>query len=390
MQWDSLPNRKAVRALSLVQPGDFLTQGNRVYLNTASITLMYSGALQALVKWFDERAASGTADFDEHAEETVFEELRRAIARLFNAKPADIAVGSSATELLASLAWGVSPRAGENVVGTDAAFPSVVFPWARVARETGAEVRLARSHDLIVDSQSVVDLVDDNTSVVCISEVEYASGQRYDVKRLAEVAHEHGALLVVDATQSAGSVPIDVTHSGADVVVSAGYKWLCGPFGAAVMYLAPALQGLLEPGTIGFRSHKDMWDLRADRIELPVAARRFEPSTMAYGCAIGLAAAVEYVLSVGVEQIAEHNRRLVDMVIEGVRGRGGEIVTPEPAEERASIVAGRFPNKRSDEVARLLGAAGVIVSSRNGVVRWSPHLFNDEGDIERMFEVIDR
>ncbi|MEE8134298.1 MAG: aminotransferase class V-fold PLP-dependent enzyme [Gemmatimonadales bacterium] len=360
-----------------------------MYLNTASITLMYAGALQALVTWFDETAASGTTNFDEHAEQTVFEELRRATARLFNAQPADIAVGSSATELLASLAWAVSPGAGENVVGTDAAFPSVVFPWARVARETGAEVRLARSHDLLVDAQSVVEVVDDNTSVVCISEVEYASGQRYDVKWLAEVAHEHGALLVVDATQSAGAFPIDVTHSGADAVVSAGYKWLCGPFGAAIMYLAPALQGRLDPGTVGFRSHKDMWDLRADRLDLPAAARRFEPSTMAYGCAIGLAAAVEYLLSVGVEQIAEHNHRLVDMVIEGVRARGGEIVTPELAEQRASIVAGRFPNKTSDEVARLLGAAGVIVSSRNGVVRWSPHLFNDEGDIERMFEVFD-
>ena len=375
--------------MPITQPGDFPTRTGRTYLNTASITLMYSGALASLVSWFEETAASGTTEFDEHAEETVFEELRRATARLFNAKPADIAVGSSATELLASLAWAIMPGAGENVVGMDAAFPSVVFPWARVARATNAEVRLARAHDLLVDPESVVDLIDDNTSVVCISEVEYASGQRYDVKRFAEVAHAHGALLVVDATQSAGAVPIDVAQSGADAVVSAGYKWLCGSFGAAVMYLAPALHGRLDPGTVGFRSHKHMWDLRADRVELPRAARRFEPSTMAYGCAIGLADAVEYLLSIGIEQIADHNRHLVEMIVEGVRTRGGEVVTPARLEERASIVAGRFPGKTSDEVAAYLGAAGVIVSSRNGVVRWSPHLFNDEDDIGRMFEAVD-
>jgi selenocysteine lyase/cysteine desulfurase len=349
---------------------------------------MYAGARKAVVAWFDETAASGTTDFDEHAEETVFEDLRRATARLFNAKPADIAVGSSATELLASLAWAIMPSAGENVVGMDAAFPSVVFPWARVARETKAEVRLARARDLLIDPESVVDLIDDDTSAVCISEVEYASGQRYDVQRFAEVAHEHGALLVVDATQSAGAVPIDVAQSGADAVVSAGYKWLCGPFGAAVMYVAPAIQERLDPGVVGFRSHKQMWDLRADRLEFPVAARRFEPSTMAYGCAIGLAAAVEYLLSIGIERIADHDRRLVEMIIEGVRDRGGEVVTPAPLEERASIVAGRFPGKTSDEVAAYLGEAGVIVSSRNGVVRWSPHLFNHEDDIGRMFEAI--
>jgi len=375
--------------MPITEPGDFPTAGDRTYLNTASITLMYAGAREAVVAWFDKTAASGTSDFDENAEEIVFEDLRGATARLFNAKPADIAVGSSATELLASLAWAIMPGAGENVVGMDAAFPSVVFPWARVARETNAEVRLARARDLLVDPESVVDLIDDNTSAVCISEVEYASGQRYDVKRFAEVAHEHGALLVVDATQSAGAVPIDVAQSGADAVVSAGYKWLCGPFGAAVMYLTPALHGRLEPGTVGFRSHKNMWDLRADRVELPRAARRFEPSTMAYGCAIGLAAAVEYLLSIGIERIADHNRRLVEMIIEGLGARGGEVVTPAPLEERASIVAGRFPGKTSDEVAAYLGAAGVIVSSRNGVVRWSPHLFNDEDDIGRMFEAID-
>ncbi len=376
--------------MPLVEDAAFPTRTDRAYLNTASITLMYSGAQRALESWFEEIAASGTVEFDETAEASVFEGLRRATAQLFGARPEDIAVGSNATELLSSLAWAVSPGPRETVVGTEVAFPSVVFPWARVARETGAEVRLAQANDHYVDPAALLELIDDRTSVVCVSEIEYASGQRYELAPLADAAHQHGALLVVDSTQSAGAVPIDVVRSGVDAVVSAGYKWLCGPFGAAVMYLAPALQGRLDPGTVGFRSHTDMWDLRADRVELPQAARRFEPSTMAYGCALGLAASVEYLISIGVDRIAAHNRALADKLIEGVRARGGEIVTPDLPQERASIVAGTFAGKSADVVAAHLRDAGVVVSSRNGLVRWSPHVFNDDDDIEQVFEVIDQ
>lgn len=380
-------SRSVIEALAA--RGDFSLRRGRAYLNTASIGLMYSGAERALHDWVSSIAAAGTMEFDERAEETVFERLRVAAAQLLNAQPADIAVGSSATELLGSLAWAVPPEPGANVVGTNVSFPSTIFPWTRVAQHTGAEVRLAGGAGGATSTDAIVELIDDATSVVCISEVEYAGGQRYDVTCLAEAAHARGALLVVDATQSAGAIPIDVTASRVDALVTAGYKWLCGPFGAAVMYLAPHLQPHLQPGVVGFRSHVDMWDLKADRLELPNSARRFEPSTMAYGCAIGLARAIEYVVSLGVERIAEHNRHLVDLLIEGVSGRGGQIVTPTDPAERASIVAARFPETPSSAVADHLQAAGVVVSCRNDYVRWSPHVYNDAADIERVFAAID-
>ena len=154
---------------------------------------------------------------------------------------------------------------------------------------------------------AVLELIDDDTAVVCISHVEYGRGQRFDLASLAAAAHDHGALLVVDATQSAGAVPIDVQADALDVVLSSGYKWLCGPFGAAVMYLAPHLQAKLEPGVVGFRSHEDIWDLRTDQLDYARSARRFECSTMAYGCAIGLSHSIDFLLEVGVDRIYEHN-----------------------------------------------------------------------------------
>src|SRR5712691_12415748 len=132
----------------IVAPGDFPASGKSVYLNTASVCLMYSGAVRAVVEWTHDLAENGTIHFDEAAEERAFATLHASAARLFNCRPEEIAVGSSATELLASLAWAVAPAAGSNIVSTGLEFPSTVYPWARVARHTGAEVRLG-ADDLI-------------------------------------------------------------------------------------------------------------------------------------------------------------------------------------------------------------------------------------------------
>ncbi len=192
-----------------------------------------------------------------------------------------------------------------------------------------SEVRWARGENGYVNPEKVIQLIDNRTSIVCLSHVEYGGGQLYDLALMADKAHAHGALLVIDATQSAGAVPVDVTTSEVDALVSSAYKWLCGPFGVAVMYLAPNLQNKLEPGLVGWRSHKDMWDFQADRLEYPDTAKRFEFSTMAYGSPLGLARSIECLLKVGVERIFEHNKHLSFLLIQGLEERNAEIISPK-------------------------------------------------------------
>lgn len=359
-------------------------------MNAASAALMYRGAERSAVEWQRELAENGTINFDETAEEAVFEDLHRAAARLFNALPDDVAVATSVTELLCSLAWAVAPGPRTNVVSTEVVHPSTLYPWRRVSTCTGCEIRLAPATDGYADPDALLGSIDDRTAVVSISHAEFRTGQLYDLANLADVAHAHDALLVVDATQSAGAVPIDVSASGVDALVSAGYKWLCGPFGAAVMYLAPRLQGELDPGLIGWRSHKEMWDLRADRLELPNGARRFEFSTMGYGCAVGLTTSIEYLVSVGIDRINTHNLRLADLLVGVLRELGAEIVSPVTEGERTSTVAAKFPGRDSAEIAGRLNAAGVVVSSRGDTIRISPHLYNAPEDIERVRDELDR
>ena len=374
---------------SIVSEKDFPTANKFVSLNAANVTLMYHGAHQAIIEWQDDVALNGSNNFDDNSEETVFRELHQVASRLINAVPEDIAAGSSATELLCSLAWAISPSKDQNVVSTEIVFPSTVYPWQRVASSTGCEIRLAKEKDNFIHINEIITLIDQHTAVVCISHVEYGNGQTFDLHLLAEAAHNHGALLVVDATQSAGAIPIDVQACPVDALISGAYKWLCGPFGAAFMYLAPHLQTKLEPGLVGFRSHKNMWDLDASRIDYPQTAQKFEFSTMAFGCAVGLTRAINFLNDVGVENIFQHNRQLADHLIEGLQTRGAVITSPLEDKSRSSIVRAHFENIGSNKIIQSLKRAGVFVSRRGDSIRFSPHLYNSMSDIDKALAEID-
>jgi len=373
----------------IVSEKDFPTANKFVYLNAANVALMYSGAEQIITEWTADVSQNGSNNFDDHAEENVFKDLHRAAAHLINATTDDIAAGSSATELLCSLAWAVSPEQDQNVVSTEIVFPSTVYPWQRVANSTGCEIRLAKEKNNFMHSDDIIALIDQKTAVVCISHVEYGNGQTFDLQLLAEAAEDHDALLVVDATQSAGAIPIDVQACPVDALISGAYKWLCGPFGAAFMYVAPHLAEKLEPGLVGFRSHKNMWDLDASRIDYPQAAKKFEFSTMAFGCAVGLTRTIDFLNGVGVENIFQYNRQLADILIMGLHSRDAVIISPLDDENRSSIVTAYFKNIDSKKIITDLKAAQVFVSSRAGAIRFSPHLYNTAEDIDSALAEID-
>ncbi len=192
-----------------------------------------------------ELAQAGTTGMDEDTEVGILEDARQAAADLLGADPSTIAIGTSFTEALCQVAWWLRPGKGQNVVSSDADFPSVTYPWHRIAEDTGCEVRLVSVLDDPegFDVSKIAEHVDSATAAICISHIQYLTGHLLDLHDLAALAHDQGALLIIDATQSAGQVPIDVAATGVDVLITGSYKWLCGTFGAAACYLSPALLG---------------------------------------------------------------------------------------------------------------------------------------------------
>jgi len=229
-------------------------------------------------------------------------------------------------------------------------------------------------------------LIDERTSVVTVSHVEFSTGQRYDLGALSDAAHSVGALLVVDATQSMGMLPIDAYRSGADAIVSSGYKWLRGTYGAAVGYISPSIVGGLNPGLVGFRSHSDLWDLRADRLELPADASRFEFTTLHFGAALGLAAAIDELNEIGMGEVWKHNLALADLVIEAAGDLSLAVASPLSEMERSAIVSLVLPKGVSsvDVARRLQDEYSILVTSRSGLLRVSPHIDNNEGEIQAL------
>ena len=360
-------------------------------LSYANVATTSPTAHRASSDWAESLARGGAAEFDGEAEKNGMMPLRLAASRLLSCDIADVCVGSSATELLCSIAWAMSPREGTNVVSTRSSFPSTVYPWVRVADQNGAEIRLA-DHDenLYTDPSDLLSLIDEDTSVVTVSHVEFSNGQRYDLREISDAAHSVGAMLVVDATQSMGMVPIDAYATNADAIVSSGYKWLRGTYGAAVGFFSPSVVKTLNPGLIGFRSNSDIWDLRADRLELPEDASRFEFTTIHFGAALGLAAAIDELLEMGMDEVWRHDLELADHLIKGAEGLGIEVVSPTSESERSAIVALRMPSGLSslDVSNRLQSEYSILTTSRSGLLRVSPHIDNDISQIDSLVSAL--
>ncbi|MDE0741973.1 MAG: aminotransferase class V-fold PLP-dependent enzyme [Candidatus Poseidoniia archaeon] len=329
-------------------------------------------------EWATSLARGGAAEFDAEAEKKGMIPLRKSTANLLECPITDVCVSSSATELLSSLAWAIAPKKNSNIVSTRASFPSTVYPWQRVSDEFGAEIRLApHNENYYTRPEDILSLINDDTAVVTLSHVEYACGQRYDLKSFTKAAHDVGALFIVDATQSMGMLPIDANNLGADAIVASGYKWLRGTYGAAVGYISPKIQSL-SPGIIGFRSHKDIWNMKAERLEFPDDASRFEFTTIHFGAALGLAASIDEITDIGIQKVWEHDIELTNMLIEGALASGLEIASPTNDKERSAIVSLKIPTgfDTGDVVKQLQDKYGILVTNRSGFLRVSPHIDN--------------
>jgi selenocysteine lyase/cysteine desulfurase len=370
---------------------DFPALDRLTYLNTASAGLVPASVVVPAHEFEFKLAQAGTTGMDEDTEIGILEDARGGAAKLLAAHPDTIAIGTSFTEALCQVAWWLKPGKGRNIVSSEVDFPSVTYPWHRIADDTGCEVRLVSVLDdpESFDVNKIAEHVDRSTAVICISHIQYLTGHLLDLGELAALAHDSGAVLIIDATQSAGQVPVDVTASGVDVLITGSYKWLCSTFGAAVCYISPAMLEEFRPPFVGWRSTEHPYSLDARWLPLAATARRMEYSTMSYAAAIALGRAIHYISSLSLNDVAEHNRQLASQLAEGLIQRGARLLTPRDPHRRAGTVAARFPGRDGEAVAAELTRRGVIVSPRVGSTRFSMHFYNSSDDVECALSTLD-
>jgi selenocysteine lyase/cysteine desulfurase len=274
------------------------------------------------------------------------------------------------------------PR-GSNVVTTDLEYPSVVYPWLKPSLDV--EVRYVQNVDGRVLLEDVEHAVDDNTVAVAVSHVEYVNGFRHDLKTLAEIAHEHGAYLVVDAIQSLGAISVDVKQDEVDFLTASCYKWMLGPAGAGYLYVRKELVERFEPPFVGWASVKpevfdtvEFWDIW--RLQLSDTASRFEVGSPSYISFVGAAAALQLLLDVGIEKIQKRILGLTELLMNSVKDLGYRLTTPEDDKCRSGIA--HFLVDRAQEKAERLKKKGIIISARSRGLRVAPHFYNTKEEIE--------
>jgi selenocysteine lyase/cysteine desulfurase len=311
------------------------------------------------------------------------ERVRAIFARLIGAAADDVAIIPSVSYGMASALGNVPVAAGQTIVILDEDFPSTTLACRALAARAEARVRTVARPAAGDWSAALLEAIDGATALVCCPHVHWACGTKIDVEAVARRCRSVGAALVLDTTQSTGALPLDLAAVDPDCLMAAGYKWLLGPYSLGFLYVAPRHQQgrPLEEAWITRAGAEDFRRLSIDDLELQPGARRFDMGERANFALLPAAeAAIAQLLAWGVANIAETLGRTTASIAERLADGGFE-AGPGRAPHFLSL---RHPDAWPEGIEEGLAAADVHVSLRGERMRITPHLYNDEADIERL------
>jgi kynureninase len=275
-------------------------------------------------------------------------------------------------------------RPRNRIVYGEGEFPSVRYIY-QAQRRRGAEL------EIVENDEAVIAAIDERTLLVPISHVLSMTSEIQDVGRIVRRAHEAGALVVLDAYHSAGTVPLDLTALDVDFAVGGSVKWLCGGPGAGWLYVRPDLAERLEPTFTGWQAHARPFAFEPEQ-DYAAGAARFLTGTPNVPALYAATAGYEAIEEVGVERIREHSKRQTALLVELLDGAGLEVVSPRDPGRRGGAVVVRTP--AAEAVHRELDARNVVCDYRPEVgLRLGPHFFNTDDElrfaVEQIAEIVE-
>ena len=365
---------------------EFPILNRKIYLNSCSLGALSRRSMEGLTRFQDLWNELGA-----QAWYTIWmgelQAVREKFARLIGAKPGEVAIAPNVSGALGEISTGLDLGARNRVVMADMDFPTLAYQWL-VKQRTGADVAFVESEDRItLPVERFAPHLNDQTGLVATSRVFYLSGYVQDVGTLAGMAHEQGALLLVDDYQGTGQIPLDVHALGIDFLVSGTLKWLMGGPGLAFIYVREDLIPRLRPTITGWWGARDQFQFRTRDFEFRDDAQRLEAGTPAMGAIYTASAALDIVLEIGVERIRERTRYLADDLVRRAQEHGWQIRSPLDGGQRSSIVM--LALERPDELVHGLTDRGIIVDSRPGLLRISPHFYNTVEENEAVVSALD-
>ncbi len=312
------------------------------------------------------------------------------VARIIGADPGSVAMHQNVSVCQAIIISCFDLSQKRNKIVYEAMnFPSVMYVYEAHTRAAGARVVEVPSDDgITIDTERMVDAIDEETLLVPISHVLFKSAYIQDVKAIVEKAHRVGALVVLDVYQSAGAVPFSVKDLDVDFATGGSVKWLCGGPGAGYLYVRPELRDRLEPKVTGWMAHRAPFAFEPGEIDYAGDIHRFLHGSPAIPALYAAESGYDIINEIGVERIRAKSVRLTERLIELADERGWRVNSPRDSSKRGGSVIIDVPH--ADEVVRELAARDVLVDYRPGAgVRVGPHFFNTDDEIERIIEEIE-
>jgi kynureninase len=315
-------------------------------------------------------------------------EVKRLYAGMIGALPEELAITTNVTLALSSVLSCLDLSGERNrIVLTELDFPTDGHV-ALAQRRRGAEVVFLESADgLTVPIESFADAIDERTALVIINRVLYRSSALLDVREICRLAREAGAWTVVDDFHGAGIVPIDVHQLGCDFHTTGVLKWLCGGPGLTFLYARGDLIPSLEPTIAGWWSQREPFGFRIRELDWHPTARRFETGTHPAPAAFIAHGGLEIITEVGPERIRDRQGELTEYAIDRADAAGLEVRTPRARSTRGGVVNVGV-GEQAEKIAEALFERDVCVDYRGDGVRVSPHFFNTEADIDRLFTAL--
>ncbi len=369
----------------------------KIYLDHAASSVVPASVTNACVEGVTVQSEYSLSSESRGRWSSLRHETRKAAADLIGTSPDHIAFVQSTSAALSIVSLAIPWKGGENVVACGIDNPAAVVPWQNLGH-LGIELRyLPANRDDLVDLSALPGLVDAQTRLVALSLVQYATGQRLDLARVAEFCRPRGILVCVDAVQAVGAVPVDVGSLGANFLAFGAQKWLMGPRNIALLY---ADDVALEQARSPIVTESNVEDIRVEE-ELPtsgvprlkVGEHALKLEAVPYNNfpgVLGLRQALENIRTIGPTAIHQRVHEVTDELCEALKEFQGRVISPRGDGEWSGIVTLEVTGADPRDLVRRLREEAVYVAVRKGRVRISPHYYNSAAEIRAFLSTLSR
>jgi selenocysteine lyase/cysteine desulfurase len=350
---------------------------HQVYINSCSQGALSDAVRSAYEQYLEDWDEKG-APWEYWVERQ--EAARSAFAGLVNATPDEVAVTTSLSAGVSALASGLRYARRSKVVLTDWEFPTIGQIW-HAQESRGARVaHVSAAENGTMPVEHFDQAIDDDTLIVSITHVCYRNGAMIDVPAVVELAHQRGALVLLDAFQAVGSLPLDVKELGVDFLGAGVLKYLLGSAGLGFFYCRRELVERVWPTQTGWFADENIFAMdHTDYSPAPTAAR-FQSGTPPVPAIYAGIAGIGLMQEIGIAETREHVLGLNAHLLEGLDDLGATVVTPRPPERRGALVCVKSTD--ANELVATLGRDGIVTSERDGNLRISAHCYNTREDVE--------